>query len=346
MRSNKMLRAWTTILAVTLALIASPVSAQVTSYRLIFEARLPGDNGWDYVSFDSKRKLVFIGRPDGVLAVGADSGQLIARIGSNQGNHGAVTSDDLDRVFTSESNASSIGVYDLSTLQRLATVKLQSEPDALLYDAPRKWLVVMSRKGGSLTVIDAQTYRVLRTIPLGGPVEAAAMDENGQLFVDLPNSGEVARVDLVGGVTARWSVAPCQDPSSLAIDRAAHRLFVGCRNKLIALVNSDSGAVLSAAPIGAGTDSMVFNTVRRTAISSNGDGTMSLVPERSPAQLGPPTTVVTARGARTMAEDPVSGRLFLVTADIGSVDPQLPGQERPTVHYVPGTFRILVYSPF
>jgi hypothetical protein len=90
---------------------------------------------------------------------------------------------------------------------------------------------------------------------------------------------------------------------------------------------------------------MVFDAVRRTAISSNGDGTMSLVAERSPAQLGQPTTIVTAKAARTMAEDPVSGRLFLVTADIGSVDPQLPGQERPTFHYVSETFRILVYGP-
>jgi len=339
------MRALTTILAAAMALIAGPVCAQVASYRLAFEARLPGDNGWDYVSFDARRKLVFIGRPDGVLAVDADNGKLVGRIGSNQGNHGAEAADDLNRVFTSESGASSIGVYDLSTLRRLGTVKLEVQPDALLYDAPRKWLVVMSRQGGSLTVIDAPTHRVLRTIPMGGPVEAAAIDENGQLFVDLPSSGEVARVDLAGGVTARWAVAPCQDPSSLSLDRATHRLFVGCRNKLMAFVDAESGAVLSTVPIGAGTDSMVFDANRRMAISSNGEGTISLVPERSSAQLGPPTTVVTAKAARTMAEDPVSGRLFLVTADIASVDPLRPGQERPTVHYAPGTFRLLVYGP-
>lgn len=318
--------------------------AQTALYVADYTAKLPGDGGWDYVSFDAARNLVFVGRPGGVLAVDAADGALAGRIGSEQGNHGAAPADNIDRVFTSESNATSIGVYALSTLARLDTVKLASEPDALLYDAPRRLLVVMSRRGHSLIVIDAARPRVLRTIDMGSAVEAAAIDDQGTLFVDLPERGEVARVDLSGTVTARWPVTPCEQPSSLALDHATHRLFVGCRNKLMALVDAGSGRVLDTAPIGGGTDSMAFDAARRLALSASGEGYVSVVPELGD-RLGPPQTLPTAKTARTLAQDPASGRLFLVAADIASVDPLLPGQERPVVHYVPGSFRMLAFRP-
>ena len=313
------------------------------TYRLEYQAELPGDGGWDYVSFDPGRSLVFIGRPDGVQVAAADDGTLIARIGSGRGNHGAAPADDIDRVFTSESGASAIGVYALSTLRRLATIKLASEPDALLYDAARKRLLVMSREGSSVIVIDVRLGRVTRAIAMGSPVEAAAVDERGQVFVDLPERNEVARIDLAGAVTARWPTKPCQDPSSLALDRATHRLFVGCRNKLLAFLNADDGAVLATAPIGGGTDSMVFDAARNVAISANGEGFVSVVPELSGSQLGPAARLPTAPAARTMAADPATGRLFLATADIASVEPLKPGQRYPVTHYVPGTFRLLTY---
>ncbi len=330
-----------------LAIAASVMGAAAAEipYQLAYQARLPGDGGWDYVSFDAGRKLVFIGRPNGVLVAAAADGALVGRIGSEQGNHGAVPADDIDRVFTAESDASAIGMYALSTLQRLQTIKLATEPDALLYDAKRKWLVVMSRQGRSLIVIDALQGTVLRTIDMGSAVEAAAIDDAGRLFVDLPERDEVARVDLLGRVTARWPTAPCLKPSSLALDRATHRLFVGGRNKVMALVDADQGRVLATAPIGGLTDSLVFDAARHVAISANGEGFASVVPELSPSTLGPTATLPTARAARTMAEDPATGRLFLVAADIASIEPLQPGQPYPVVRYVPGTFRLLTYAP-
>lgn len=314
-------------------------------YRLQYQAKLPGDGGWDYVSFDPGRGLVFVGRPGGVLAAAAVDGALVGRIGSDRGNHGAAPADGIDRVFTSESDASAIGVYALSTLRRLQTIKLASEPDALLYDAARKWLVVMSRRGNGVIVVDALQGQVLRTIAMGSPVEAAAIDDSGQLFVDLPERNEVARVDLAGTITARWPTAPCQDPSSLALDRITHRLFVGCRNKLLAFLDAESGAVLATAPIGGGSDTMVFDANRHMAISANGEGFVSVAPELSASRIGPTATLPTAMAARTMAEDPATGRLFLVTADIASIDPLQPGQRYPVTHYVPSTFRLLAYAP-
>ena len=330
---------------VAVAALVAGAAPNEAPYRLEYQAKLPGDGGWDYVSFDPGRELVFIGRPDGVLAAAAGDGALVGRIGSDHGNHGAAAADDLDRVFTSESGAAAVGVYALSTLRRLATVKLASEPDALLYDAARKWLVVMSRKGSSLTVLDARQGRVLRTIAMGSAVEAAAIDDHGQLFVDLPQRNEVARVDLAGAVTARWPTGPCQDPSSLALDHATHRLFVGCRNKLLAFLDAGTGTVLATAPIGGGSDSMAFDANRHVAISANGEGFVSVVPELSASSLGATATLATAPAARTMAADPATGRLFLVTADIASVEPLRPGQRYPVTHYAPGTFRLMAYQP-
>ena len=338
-----MLRRLAALLATLVAF--HPAWAQPAPYRLEYEAKLPGDGGWDYVSFDPGRNLVLVGRPGGVLVASAADGALVGRVGSERGNHGAAPADDLDRVFTSESTASAVGVYELSSLRRLRTIPLATEPDALLYDPARRRLLVMSRRGHSVVVIDAARAEVVRTIPMGGPVEAAAIDEAGTLFVDLPEQNEVARVDLAGVVTARWPVAPCEDPSSLALDHATRRLFVGCRNRLVALLDADSGRVLDTAPIGSGSDSMAFDAVRHVALSSNGEGFLSVVPERSDGGLGAPLTLPTAPAARTMAEDPATGRLFLVTADVAGVDPPTPGQERPTVRYVPGTFRLLAYRP-
>ena len=154
----------------------------------------------------------------------------------------------------------------------------------------------------------------------------------------------MARVDLVAGaVTARWPTAPCQDPSSLALDRATHRLFVGCRNKLLAFLDADSGTIVATAPIGGGSDSMVFDAVRQVALSANGAGSVSVVPEMSAAQLGNTAAFGTAPGARTMAADPTTGRVFLVTADVASVEPLQPGQRFPVTHYKPGSFRLMTY---
>ena len=331
-------------LVLAACLAGGAAQAQAAPYVADYTAKLPGDGGWDYVTFDAARNLVFVGRPGGVLAVNAAGGALAGRIGSERGNHGAEPADNIDRVFTSESDASGIGVYALSTLARLDTIRLAHEPDALLYDAPRKLLVVMSRRGHSLIVIDAAQSHVRHTIDMGSAVEAAAIDDQGTLFVDLPERGEVARVDLSGTVTARWPVVPCEQPSSLALDHATHRLFVGCRNKLMALVDAGSGRVLDTAPIGGGTDSMAFDATRRVALSANGEGYVSVVPELGD-RLGPPRTLPTARTARTLALDPVTGRLFLVAADVASIDPLLPGQERPVVHYVPGSFRMLAFRP-
>ncbi len=331
--------------ALAIAACASAAMAAEAPYRLAYRANLPGDGGWDYVSFDAGRKLVFVGRPGGVLVVAAADGALLGRIGSEQGNHGAAPADDIDRVFTAEGDDAAIGVYSLSTLRRLQTIKLASEPDALLYDPARKWLLVMSREGRDVIVIDAPQARVLRTIDLGSAVEAAALDDAGQLWVYRPARAAGARGDLRGQGTARWPTAPCRTPSSLALDRVTHRLCVGGRNKVMALVDADRGTVLASAPIGGLTDSLVFDATRHLAVSANGEGFASVVPEASASSLGPVATLPTARAARTMAQDPASGTLFTVAADIASVEPLRPGQPYPVVHYVPDTFRLMAYAP-
>ncbi len=315
---------------------AAALSAEQQSFKL------PGDGPWDYVSYDPTHQRVFIGRYNGVLVVRADTGKLEATIGARTGDHGAVIAADQRRVFTSDAAARRLGVYDQASLAAQRNVPLGGEPDGLAYDPVSHRVLAFLPRTHEIVAVDAATLRVVGRLNAGGEPEAAVADGRGRVFITLRDQGEVIRVNAgTLRVRARWKIG-CERPSPIAMDADAARLFVGCRDRQMLVLDAASGREMTALPTGKGTDGLAFDAARKLVIAANGGGSITLVRMDDPDHYAVHGTIAMPRGARTMALDAEGGRLFTVTSDIAAV--QAPTRTRPYPRLIPqtGTFRMIV----
>ena len=203
----------------------------------------------------------------------------------------------------------------------------------------------MNTVGRNSTAIDAKDGTVVGTVDLDGKPEQATADGAGHLFVDLKDKAVVARIDARKlAIDQRWPIAGCDRPTSIALDKKARRLFVGCGNKLMAVVDADSGRVLTTLPIGSGVDAIAFDPGTALAFSSNGDGTLTVVREESPDKFTVVENVETQRGARTMALDEKTHNVYLVTAEFGPPREPTPDNPRGRPGMLPGSFVLLVFG--
>jgi DNA-binding beta-propeller fold protein YncE len=198
-----------------------------------------------------------------------------------------------------------------------------------------------------VTVIDAKAATVSATIPLGGNPEFATVDETaGRVYCNIEDKSEVAVIDAdKHEVVAHWSLGPGEGPSGIALDATHHRLFSGCHNKMMVMLDTESGKVVDTVPIGAGVDGCAFDDSTRLAFASCGDGTTTIAKEETPTKLTVIQTLKTERGARTMALDPKTHRIYLPSAKFEPAPSPSPGASpaRPTI--VPNTLKLLVYGP-
>ncbi len=245
--------------------------------------------------------------------------------------------------FTSNGRSNTVTIFDLKTLKTLGTVKTGEGPDAIVYDPASRRVFTFNGRGGSSTAIDAATGTVAGTIPLGGDPEFAAADGQGHVYVNLEDKSMVVQLDSRAlSVKSRWPLAPCESPSGMAMDREHRRLFVGCHNKMMAVMDADSGRVVATPAIGQGVDANRFDLATGLAFSSNGDGTLTVVREHSPDRFSVVENVETQRGARTMELDPKTHNVFLVTAKFGAPPAPTPEHPHPRPTIVPGSFTLLV----
>ena len=311
-------------------------------YHLFRRIPLKGAVRWDYLTLDPARRRLFIAHDSEVTVVDADRLTVTARIPGTQGVHGVALAPDLDRGYASDGRDSTVTIFDLASLRVVGRIRVTGRgPDAITYDSVSRRVFTFNGGSGSATAIDAEKGAVAGTIPLGGRPEFAVADGRGRMFVNLED-----RDSLLGFETrtlkpvARWPLAPCATPSALAMDRERRLLFVGCRNRLLAVVDADRGAVLGTLPIGAGVDAVVFDPATREVLSANGDGTLTVAAPDPAGRYRVAATVPTAPGARTLAFDPRTRRIFLVTADFApAAEPGARAQA------IPGTFALLVYAP-
>jgi YVTN family beta-propeller protein len=315
-----------------------------TGYHVIKRVKLGGEGGWDYLTFDAKGNRVFISRSTHVMVVDADTGAVVGDIPDTQGVHGIAIADEFGKGYTSNGRANAVTVFDLKTLKVLKQIPVGKNPDAIIYDPASKRVFTMNGASSDTTAIDAKTDTVAGTVALEGKPEFATSDEKGHVFVNLEDKSVIVNMDSQKlSVLSRWPLAPCEEPSGMAIDRKHHRLFSGCSNKLMAVVDSDSGKVITTLPIGAGVDANGFDPDEGLAFSSNGgDATLTVVHEDSPQKFTVVENVPTQRGARTMALDAKSHRVFLVTAEFGPPPAPTPERPRPRPSIVPGSFTLLV----
>ncbi len=348
-------RAFSICLAALITLVAaiavakhSPVVAADTGpsgYHLLKTIKVGGEGFWDYLNFDPSTRRLFVSRFNRVDVLDVDSEKIVGTIPDTQGVHGIALAPDLGDGFTSNGQAGTVSIFDMRTLQVIGHVQAGKNPDAIVYDPFTKRVFTMNGLSKDSTAIDAVSGTVLATIPLGGKPEFAAADGAGHVYVNLEDKSQIQQIDsknLV--VTATWPLAPAESPSGLAMDTVHRRLFSGCHNKMMAVVDADTGKVIATLPIGVGVDADQFDPGTGFAFASNGGGTLSVIHEDSPDKFTPLDEISTQGGARTMALDPKTHQVFLVTAQFAPPPAPTPENPHPRGGMVPDSFVVLVFG--
>jgi DNA-binding beta-propeller fold protein YncE len=305
---------------------------------------LPGEGGWDYLTVDTAAHRLYVSRGTHVAVIDLDHDSLMGDIPNTNGVHGIAFVRDLNRGFTSNGRDTTVTIFNLATLAPISVVKTSgANPDAIVYDPLSRRVFTFNGRGANATAIDPQTGTVVGTLDLGGKPENAVSDGRGRMYVNIEDKSELVAFDpKTLKVESRWSLAPCEEPSGLAMDRRTRRLFSVCSNGLMAVVDPDRGRVLVTLPIGNGTDGAAFDPATGFAISSNGEGTMTLVHEESPDSFRVVATVPTQRGGRTIALDERTHRLYTVAAQYGEAPAATETQPRPRPPIVPGSVVVLI----
>jgi YVTN family beta-propeller protein len=278
------------------------------------------------------------------MVIDADSGKSVGDIPDTPGVHGIALAPEFGRGFTSNGREGTVSVFDLATLKVISKIQsVGDNPDAILYDPATKRVFTFNGRSHDSTAIEAQTGKIVGKIPLEGKPEFAVTTGKGEIFVNIEDKSELVALDPTQlKVKSRWPLAPCESPSGLAIDIASRRLFAGCDNRMMAVVNADTGKVIATPPIGEGVDADRFDPGTNLAFASCGQGVLTVVSEDSPRQYSVAETVTTERGARTMELDPKTHEIFLVTAKFGPPPPPAATQPHPRPAILPDSFMVLV----
>ena len=325
-------------------LAAALYAVPPAGYHLLKSISVPGEGGWDYLTVDESGRRLYVSHGTQVEVLDIDHGSIVGRIPDTQGVHGIAIAADLGRGFTSNGRTSTITIFDLKSLHPIEEVKSTGEnPDAIIYDPASRRVFAFNGRSGSATAIDARSGKVAGSVELGGKPEFAAADGTGQVFVNLEDKSMVVKLDSRKlAVEQKWPLAPCEEPSAMAIDRKNHRLFIGCGNKLMAVVNANSGRVITTLPIGDHVDAAAFDPQTGLAFASNGDGTLTVIHQDSPDRYSVVENAKTQAGARTMALDPKTHDVFLSVAEYGPAPAPTAAQPKPKRPLLPGSFKILV----
>jgi DNA-binding beta-propeller fold protein YncE len=327
----------------------SPAAAPApgpSGYHLLKKIKLGGEGFWDCLTFDSSTRRLFVSRGTKVVVLDVDSEKVVGEIPDTPGVHAIALVPDRGNGFTTNGRDGTVSIFDLKSLQVIGHAQAGMNPDAITYDSASKRVFAMNGRSGDITAIDVRNGTVAGTIAIGGKLEFAVSDGAGHIYVNVEDKSEEVQIDsrsLV--VTARWPLAPCTGPSGLAIDAKKHRLFVGCDNKIMAVVDADSGKIVATPTIGEGVDGTEFDPATGFAFASNGQSaTLTVVHEDSPDKFSVVENVPTQRGARTMALDPKAHEVFLVTADFGPPPVPTATNPRPFPTIVPDSFVVLVFG--
>jgi DNA-binding beta-propeller fold protein YncE len=290
-----------------------------TSYHLLSKTVLPGTGGWDYVTVDAGARKIYISHAQQVEVLDADTYQALGTIPNTPGVHGIAVAPELGRGFITAGKADAVIVFDLHTRNVISEVHVGKKPDAIVYDPFAKRVLAMNGDSHSATVINAKDASVAENIDLGGGPEFAVADGKGRVYLNLEDQSELLEIDTQAmKVTQRWPVAPCAQPSSLAMDTEKRRLFLGCRNHLMAVVNADSGKVVQSAPIGDHVDASAYDPATKMVFHSTGDGNVAVFHQESADAYTFLGNVATNPGSKTMALDVQTHHLIVPANQAGN----------------------------
>ncbi len=315
--------------------------AAATGFHVTDQIKVGGEGGWDYLTVDDTAHRLYVSHSSHVVVIDLETNQVVGDIPDTNGVHGIAIVPELNRGFTSNGGSNNVTIFDLKTLRAIDHVAVGENPDSIRYDSVSGRIFTLNGRSNDATVVNARTGAVEGTIPLGGKPEFTAVDGKGTLFVNVEDTGEIVEVDTRSlEVTKRYSLAPCEEPTGMAMDLEARRLFSVCGNEIMAISDPDAGTVVATATIGAGSDGAGFDPDLGYAYSSNGgDGTLTVV-GRVNGQYEALENVPTERGARTMFVDPSTHKIYMSTAEYGAAPAT--GRGRPPM--VPDSFMVLVVS--
>jgi YVTN family beta-propeller protein len=309
------------------------------AFHILKTFHIESAGGWDYLAVGPGNNRLYVSHGTQVNILDKTSGDSIGIIENTTGVHGIAFDKENNKGFTSNGRLNNVTVFDLGTNAVITQIATGENPDAILYEPFSKKIITCNGRSKDLSVIDPVTNSVVATIPVGGKPETAVSSETGTLYVNIEDKSEIVVVDVTSfAVTAHWPLAPAEEPTGLVIDRKTNRLFAGCGNKLLAIVNASDGKVIKTLPIGGGCDGAAFDADTKNIFTSNGEGTMTIYHEKTADDFEMVATVTTKRGARTITADQQTHLVYLPTAEFEAQSN--PSQGRPRM--IPGTFQVLV----
>jgi len=296
-----------------------PASAQ--GFAITKKIPVSGQGGWDYLTVDEAGRRLYVSHGTQVEVLDVDSGAIVGKVENTPGVHGIAVAHELGRGFASNGQSSTVTIFDLKTLKEIAQVPVGKKPDAIIYDPATSRVFAFNGDSSSATAIQAADGKVAGTVDLGGGPEFAVADNSGYVYNNIEDASVVLKINSRSlKVEQRWPTGPCASPSSIAMDRTNRRLFIGCRSKVMAVMNADTGNVITTLPIGDHVDATAFDPDSRLIFNSNGEGTITVIHEDSPDKYSIVQTVKTLPKAKTMALDPKTHKLFLSAAEAGQFE--------------------------
>jgi len=348
MRRSVGLFCWACVLASTLLFVsATPSYAQGTNYKVVRRIPVAGEGGWDYLKVDPDAKRIYLSRGTHMTIVDETSGKVLGDIPDTKGIHGMAIAADLNKGFTSNGQAATVTVFDLKTLKPTGEIKVGGEnPDSIIYDPQTKRVFTLNKRSLNATAIDAKNNMVIGTFALGGNPEEPALDGKGGLYVNLEDKSAIAKFDTTSlkQVGGPWPLAPCEGPTALSIDTKNRRLFAAC-DKMVAVVNADTGKVVATPAIGGDPDGNGYDPGLGLIFAACREGLISVIHQDSADKYTPVGNVTTQFGTRTMTVDTKTHHVFTVTADFKPAPPASADNPRPRPQQIPDTFVLLELAP-
>ncbi len=316
-------------------------------YGLAKVVQLPGDSGWDYLAFEQGGHRLFVAHGTRVDVIDTKRLTRIGEIADTPGVHGIALAPELRRGFISAGAAGTIIEFDLQSFARLKEIKSTgANPDAIIYDRATQRVFAFNGRGRNATVLDARSAEVIGTIELNAKPEFAAADGKGHVYVNLQDTNSLAVIDSRSlALLSVWPLTGCEDPSGLALNVAAGHVYSVCGNRVMVVTEGASGRILGTAPIGAGVDAAAYDPGANLAFASCGEGVLIAVTQTATGVPQVAQSVPTQPGARTMALDERTHRIYLVTASLGETPAPSPERPHPRAPILPGTFRLLAVYP-
>jgi len=313
------------------------IGVAATGYHIIGEIPIGGEGGWDYLTVDSAAHRLYVSHATHVAVVDLETSKVVGDIPETPGVHGIAIAPELNKGFISNGRGNTVTIFDLKSLKTLGTVPTGENPDDICYDTGSSRVFVFNGRSKNATVIDARGNKAAATIALPGKPEFSVADGKGHIYTNIEDTSEIVEIDAAkAAVAKKYSLAPCEEPSGMAFDAKSRRLMSVCANRVMAISDPDAGKVVTTVAIGAGSDGAAFDPGTGYGFSSNGDGTLTVV-QQNAGKWEVLENIATERGARTIAIDEKTHKVYLPTAKVA---PSAGGGGRTS--YLPNTFKVLV----